>query len=118
MDAIMMEIGLPGAIVSIVCFFLGIGLTAMFFQMISRAKGKTFEQDLERQVEGAKREAENIIKSAQIDAAAENIKKKEQFTIEANKIRGELHEIEMRLNKREDNLDRQVEQLQQQENAI
>jgi ribonuclease Y len=86
--------------------------------MISRAKAKTFEQDLQRQIEGAKREAENIIKSAQIDAAAEAIKKKEQFTTEANQTRAELRETEARLSKREDTLDRQTEQLQQREKAL
>jgi len=118
MDAIMMQIGLPVAIASIICFFLGIGITAVVFQMITRAKAKTFEQDLQRQIEGAKKEAENIIKSAQIDAAAESIKKKEQFTTETNKTRAELHETEIRLNKREDALDRQTELLQQQEKTL
>jgi len=71
-----------------------------------------------RQIDGAKREAENIIKSAQIDAAAETIKKKEQFTSEANKIRAEQHETEMRLTKREDSLDRQTELLRQREKSL
>jgi ribonuclease Y len=86
--------------------------------MLSRARAKTFEQDLQRQIEGAKREAENIIKSAQIDAAAETIKKKEQFTTEANQIRTELRESEMRLGKREDALDRQAELLRQREKVF
>lgn len=118
MDAIIMQIGLPDVLVPIVTFLLGIALAAMVFQMISRAKAKTFEQDLQRQIEGAKKEAENIIKSAQIDAAEQAIKKKEQFTAEANKTRAELHETEMRLNKREDALDRQTELLQQRENTL
>jgi ribonuclease Y len=114
----MTQIGLPAALLMIFTFLLGIGLTAIVGQVISRARAKTFEQDLQRQIEGAKREAENIIKSAQIDAAAEAIKKKEQFTAEANQIRAELHETEMRLTKREDTLDRQAELLQQRENAL
>jgi ribonuclease Y len=118
MDAIMMQIGLPTAMASIFCFFLGIGITAVIFQAITRAKAKTFEQNLQRQIDGAKKEAENIIKSAQIDAAAETIKKKEQFTSEVNKTRAELHETELRLNKREDGLDRQAETLQQRENTL
>ena len=118
MDAIMMEIGLPAVLVPIVTFLLGFALTAMVFQMITRAEAKTFEQDIQRQIEGAKREAENIIRSAQIDAAAENIKKKEQFAAETNQIRAELHELEMRLSKREDALDRQAEFLQQQEKVL
>ena len=118
MDAIIMQIGVPVVLASIVCFILGVCLTAIVRQMISKARAKTFEQDLQRQIEGAKREAENIIKSAQIDAAAENIKKKEQFAAETNQIRAELHETEMRLSKREDNLDRQSEIFQQREKAL
>ena len=118
MDAIMMEILLPEIMATIIAFLLGIGLTAVVSQIITRAKAKTLEQDLQRQVEGAKREAENIIKSAQIDAAAETIKKREKFAAEANKSRADLHEIEMRLTKREDGLDRQNEMLQQREKAL
>ena len=116
MNAIMMQI--PPSVWTIIAFVLGICLAAIVYQIIARAKAKTFEQDLQRQIEGAKREAENIIKSAQIDAAAEAIKKKEQFTTEANQIRAELHETEMRLNKREDTLDRQGEMLQQREKSL
>jgi len=114
----MSDISLPYVVATVVAFILGICLAAIVHQMISRARAKTFEQDLQRQIEGAKREADNIIKSAQIDAAAENIKKKEQFATEANQIRAELHETEMRLSKREDNLDRQSEIFQQREKAL
>ena len=116
---ILTEIGpmtVVGAIV--IGLFLGGCLVAIVYQMISRAKAKTFEQDMDRQIEGAKREAENIIKSAQIDAAAETIKKQEKFTSEASKARAELHETEMRLTKREDTLDRQAEMLQQREKVL
>jgi ribonuclease Y len=118
MDAILMEGLLPYTMVTIIAFLLGIALTAIIGQMITRAKAKTLEQDLQRQVEGAKREAENIIKSAQIDAAAETIKKREEFAAEANKARAELHEHEMRLTKREDGLDRQTDMLTQRENTL
>ena len=112
------DIGLPDVLIPIVTFALGISLAAIVSQMISRTRAKTFEQDLQRQIEGAKKEAENIIKSAQIDAAAETLKKKEKLTIEANKMRANLHETEMRLSKREDVLDRQVEQLQQRDKRL
>jgi ribonuclease Y len=102
---------------SIISFVLGICLMAIIYQIVAKTKSKTFEQDLQRQIEGAKREAENIIKSAQIDAAAETIKKKEEFATEANRIRAELHENEIRLAKREDVLERQAELLHQRENT-
>ena len=115
----LMQIG-PTTVAGALIFGLLLGgcLVAVIYQMVSRAKAKTFEQDLQRQIEGAKREAENIIKSAQIDAAAENIKKREEFASEANKIRAELRETEMRLTKREDSLERQAELLQQREKAL
>jgi ribonuclease Y len=99
-------------------FALGICLAYFVYLMFSRTRSKTFEQDMQRQVEAAKREAENIIKSAQIDAAAEAINKKEEFTVEANRIRAELHETEMRLTKREDTLDRQAGLLADREKTI
>lgn len=118
MEATLMQIELPVWGMIMIGFFLGVGAALIFYQAISRTRAKTFEQDLERQIEGAKREAENIIKSAQIDAAAEAIKKKEQLTAESNQIRAELRETEARLSKREDVLDRQSEQLQQREKSL
>jgi len=118
MTVVLAQSSLPTVAFTIIAFLLGIALTAIVQQIVARAKAKTFEQDLERQIEGAKREAENIIKSAQLDAAAETIKKREQFATEANKTRAELHETEMRLTKREDTLDRQSELLQQREKAL
>ena len=102
----------------VIGLLLGGSLVAIVYQMIARAKSKTFEQDLQRQLDGAEREAENILKSARIDAAAEAIKKKEEFTNEANKIRADLHEAEMRLTKREDTVERQMEMLQQREKTL
>ncbi len=118
MSVVLAQIGLPTVALTIISFLLGMAMIAIIHQMIARAKAKTFAQDLERQVDGAKREAENIIKSAQIDAAAETIKKREEFTTESNKIRAELHETEMRLTKREDGLDRQTELLEQREKVL
>jgi ribonuclease Y len=105
-------------IASIAAFLAGIVITIVFYQVVRRAKAKTLEQDLQKQLDGAKKEAENIIKSAQIDAAAETIKRREEFNKEANQTRIEFREIEARLSKREDSIDRQVEQLQSRENAI
>ena len=115
---LLMQIGLPEALLTVIAFALGIGLAMIVGQMVRKAKAKTVEQELQRQLDGAKREAENIIKSAQIEAAAEAIKKKEQFTAEANQIRAELRETEARLSKREDVLEKMTEQLDQREKAL
>ncbi len=119
MDAVLMQFTtLQAGIATIVSFILGACLWAIVLQMFARTRNKTRAEDLQRQLDGAKREAENIIKSAQIEAAAEAIKKKEEFTAEANQTRTELREAENRLSKREDALNRQSEFLQQQEKGL
>jgi ribonuclease Y len=118
MDAVLMQITLQAWIAGLICFVLGFCLMVIVRQAMDRARAKTRAEDLQRQVDGAKREAENIIKAAQIEAAAEAIKKKEEFTAEANQTRAELRENETRLTKREDVLERQTELLQQQEKAV
>jgi ribonuclease Y len=118
MDAVLMQFTLQTGLATLVSFILGVCLCAIVVQMFARTRAKTRAEDLQRQIDGAKREAENIIKSAQIEAAAEAIKKKEEFTSEINQIRGELRETEGRLSKREDTLNRQTELLQQQEKSL
>jgi len=119
MDAILMQVlTLQAGIATLVGFALGVCFWAIIQQIATKARAKQRAEDAARQIDGANREAENIIKSAQIEAAAEAIKKKEQFTAEANQIRAELRENEMRLSKREDALDRQTELLQKQEAAL
>ena len=117
---ILMQVGSTLSVLGslIIGLLLGGALVGIVYQMIAKAKTKTFEQDLQRQLDGAEREAENILKSARIDAAAEAIKKKEEFTNEANKTRAELHEMEMRLTKREDTVERQTEMNLQREKTL
>jgi ribonuclease Y len=118
MDAVLMQIPFTAGAVGLVCFVLGVCFWAIVQQMLARTRAKTIAEDLQRQIDGAKREAENIIKSAQIEAAADAIKKREEFTGEANRIRAELRENEQRLSKREDVMERQTEMLQQQEKNL
>ncbi len=84
MDAVLMQITLEAGIGTVVGFLLGVCLMAIVHQMIARTRAKTIAEDLQRQIDGAKREAENIIKSAKLEAASEAIKRKEEFTAEAN----------------------------------
>jgi ribonuclease Y len=118
MNGILMQVDIFSVVVVIAGLLIGMSVTIIVDRFISKAKAKTFKEDLQRQLDGAKKEAENIIKAAQIEAAAETIKRKEQFTGEANQIRAEFRETELRLSKREDVLDRQIEQLRQKEKTL
>src|SRR3972149_9554632 len=119
MDSILMEATWwRDPLLTLIAFVLGVGGTLLVVWVISKTRTKTLERDIQRQIDGAKKEADNIVKAARIDAAAEAIKKREEFSAEANQIRAELRETEMRLAKREDVLERQTETIQRHESAF
>jgi len=63
MNNILLQTQLPaGWLLTIFTFILGVSLTYVIAQIIKKAKAKTFQEDLQRQIDGAKKEAENIIK--------------------------------------------------------
>lgn len=101
-----------------VCLVVGLGLAFVVQLFISKLKAKNLEDELQGKITTAKREAENIIKTAQLDAAADVIKKKEVFTNEMNQLQGQLRNQERRLSKREDTLDRQSDQLTNREKQL
>ena len=109
--------GLEAALM-VVCLGAGAGIMYVVSKVIAQAKSTSLEQELTAKVDAANKEAENILKSAQLDAAGEIIKKKEKFTAEMNQMQAQLREKERRLTKREDTLDRDSEQLRQKENEI
>ena len=61
--------------------------------------------------ENAKKEAENLLKAAELRAKDELYQKREEFNREIEQARGEVREQERRLDKREDSLE-QKHQLQ------
>ena len=87
-------------------------------RVIFSAKTKSLTEQLETKLNSANREAENIIKSAQLDAAGEVIKKKEKFTAEMNEAQVQFRNQENRLSKREDVIDREAEELREREKEL
>ena len=102
-------------VMGIVGLVLGVVIAFVIRRIIATTRAKTLQQDLENKISGANREAENIIKSAKLDAASEVMRKREQLNAEVNQKQAELRNQEHRLGKREDVLDRQGEQLGQRE---
>lgn len=105
--------------VQIIWGVVGIAAGAVVVVILERvvlgAKTKSHREQLEAKINSAKREADNIIKSAQLDAASEIIKKKEKFTSEMAETQNQLRNQENRLSKREDVLDREGEELRDRE---
>ncbi len=92
--------------------------TFAIYYLVIKAKEKAAENQASSKIESAKAEAQNIIKTARLDAASEAMKKKEEFAKEADQMKGQLREQEIRLSKREDVLDRQSETLASREKQV
>ncbi|MBU1260120.1 MAG: ribonuclease Y [Planctomycetes bacterium] len=106
------------AIIAIASAIVGAILAIVISKIISTIKTNNLKQSLQSQIENAKKEAENIIKTARLEATAETLKKKEEITTEINQAKSELREAERRLTKHEDAIDRQNELLVQREKAL
>jgi ribonuclease Y len=96
----------------------GVILALLAGKVFGGLKQSSLNKRLALQREQAKRDAEEIIKAARIEATAETLKKKEEFTAEINQAKVELREAERRLSKHEDAIDKQNELLSQREKAI
>ncbi len=102
--------------------FLGLlvgGILAVVIQqIIIKTRAKALEEELNARIETARKQAETIIKEAKLDAAAEMMKKREQFAAESAAKERELQNQELQLSKREDALERAQEQLTQRERKL
>ncbi len=83
--------------------------------LLSRVMGIRMIGDARRQTEqllsSGRQEAETVGKQIELDARNEIAKRREKFDRQSNSDRNELKDIERRLAKREDNLDRKLDML-------
>jgi ribonuclease Y len=92
--------------------------TFAFLHYFGKAKRAAAEQEIQRMLAEAKREAGQLLKQAELDAKAEYIKRTEQFERETAETRNELRDAERRLAKREDNLEGKLETLATKERGL
>jgi ribonuclease Y len=112
-------VGIPGEIFTVIFVaVLAAGLTFTLVRMLDHLRRKDAESEAkdivrraQQEVENRRREAELEIKEATIQAQGESEK-------ELRKLRGELHERERLLDKRQDALEEQAEQLRKQEKIV
>jgi ribonuclease Y len=103
---------------SAIALVIGAAIAFVLQKVIAKAKSQSLTQELQTKIDAAKREADNILKSAQLDAAGEIIKRKEKFTVEMNQMQSQVRDKERRLSKREDVLDRDTDQIRQREKQL
>ena len=109
---------LAGAVITAAAIIVGAILAVVIGKIIATIKTKNLKQNLQTQLENAKKQADDIIKTARLEATAEALRKKEEVTAEINQAKAELREAERRFTKHEDAIDRQNELLAQREKAL
>lgn len=89
------------------------------------AAAKSSQEDADRITEEARKEAENILTAAKLDAKNEALKHREKVEQELDKDRKEVKELEKRIAKREESieqkfemLDKKADQLEQREKEL
>ncbi len=105
-------------LIAIVAFLVGIGGTLIAVSIYNKKIKTSAEQQAKEIIAQANEEAERIKQKGELDAKAEYVRRSEEFEKETTAIRNELREVERRLAKREDNLERKLETLTSKERAI
>ncbi len=90
---------------------VGAGVAIIVIVLRARITRSSATRDAAEITEAARREADGIVKSAQVEAKAEYLAKQEQFAKETAQTRAEQKEIERRLTKREDAIDQKLDTL-------
>jgi len=107
-----------GALLLLVGLMAGAGACALVYAYRARAqrldsqqKQLEARQQSERIIGEARQRAEQIVQEAKVEAKEAHIRQREEFEKETASTRNELKELERRLTKREDVLDRKLEEL-------
>ncbi|HNO78454.1 MAG TPA: ribonuclease Y [Phycisphaerae bacterium] len=100
-----------GGIIGIVLAIVGVVIRSKMKAASQRAEADSIVQD-------ARREAETLLKAAEVDAKAEALKRQEEFAKETAIVRAEFKETEKRLSKREDSVDSKLDTLATKERNI
>ena len=96
-------------LIALACLVVGIVAAWVIQHLLGKSKIQQAESQARKTIDDAHDRAENIIKSAQIEAKSEVIQKREQFEKETTQTRNEMREQERHLTKREDTLDRRTD---------
>lgn len=97
---------------------IGFGLTFLLKSILDRQKQNAANLKSEQIVTEARHQADALIKEASLEAKDRLIKMKGEFDAETKETRSELKRLERRIIKKEEQIDRKIEQQEQRENEI
>ncbi len=102
-------------LIGLICFVVGFAAAYWLRQKSASHKVKAAEDEAGRILNDARRQAENLVKEARLEAKDRLFQMKSEFDAETRETRAELKTRERRLNQKEENLDRKSEQLEKKE---
>jgi ribonucrease Y len=102
----------------IIAVVLACGLTFILLRLLDRLRRRDAESEAQEIVRKAKQDVENRHRQADLEIKERSLKQQEESEKELRRIRGELHERERLLDKRQDALEEQAEQLRKQEKIV
>ena len=106
------------AAIAVVAALAGGAAAVLVLKILGGRTLSDARQDADRIIENARRDAETATKQVELEAQKDLIARREAFEKETNEIRNELKEVERRLTKREDNLDRKLDVLSTKEKHL
>ncbi len=106
------------SLVGLVGLIIGVATGLVAAALISRQRARTGRGLAEQIIDNAKGEAETIIKSADLAAKEDLLRRRELLENEIDASRRELRDLERRLDKRGDALEERVAQLERRETEL
>jgi ribonucrease Y len=97
---------------------LAAGLTFMFIRLLDRLRRKDAESEAKEIVQKTKQEMDARRRETELEIKELNLKQQAESEKEFRRVRGELHERERLLDKRQDALEEQAEQVRKQEKIV
>ncbi len=97
---------------------IGAALSFMAVKLLDRLRRRDAETEAGMILERARNDASNLTKEAQLKAKEEAIQQKADSDHEANKVRDQLRERERLLDKRQETIEQQSEDLRKQERIV
>lgn len=114
-----LSVGLfEGPLVGLLGLLVGIGGTIAVYTILNKGTRLAARREVERIIDEARQRADQTLQQAKVDAKEEYLKRREDFERESASTRNELKDLERRLSKREDLLDRKLEEVANKERDL
>ena len=102
----------------VIGLLLGAAVAAAGVLVYGKIRAEQRRRAADEVIADAQKVAGDLLKTAEVEAKAEHIKRQQQFEAETAEIRAEHRHAEKRLAKREDNLERKLDTLNTKERAL